>query len=359
MIPKMRALPGQLRGGRPALRPLVLCAALFGALLFAGQGVARAQRQDAARYLAQGIARFSDGAFSASRTLLLQALHQTQEARLLGQIHLYLGLNDISENKRSGATVHFRKALLHDPHLDLDPDHFKPAFVELFRSVRRSLLGALQVTMRGRSGEVWIDNEWRGTTPLRAAMAPGYYRVEIRSRAGRVLFQNRVEIVSGQSVRLVADSGALAKEPATSQPAGEKAPTIPPPPPPPPPARRLWTWIAAGGAVASMVVAIGVGVSAKRDYDAACDLLADDSLSCEQRQRLIDSSSREEFNRLHDAVNRKALATNLAWAAAGVLTVGAVILYWLEGRNPPRRDDPPKPSVVSWGQRGLSLRWSY
>jgi hypothetical protein len=33
--------------------------------------------------------------------------------------------------------------------------------------------------------EVWIDNEWKGKTPLRTALGPGRYRVEIRSGPAR------------------------------------------------------------------------------------------------------------------------------------------------------------------------------
>ena len=84
----------------------------------------------------------------------------------------------------------------------------------------------------------------------------------------------------------------------------------------PPYGRRLWTWVAAGGAVVSLGLGIGVTASAASDYD--------------EYQTTPDP---ERFDLLAGRIEDKRIVFGVMYGVAGALAVTSAVLYWLEGRS--------------------------
>jgi hypothetical protein len=85
---------------------------------------------------------------------------------------------------------------------------------------------------------------------------------------------------------------------------------------------RLWTWVAAGGAVAFGGAAVGFGLQNQAQYN---DLMKKCTDGCPPKEidRAID----------HSGVKTSALLTNLSLGLSGACLAGAVVLYFLEGQN--------------------------
>jgi hypothetical protein len=300
-------------------------------LLVIGTAREAAAEDEVARLLGQAIESFDNGAFVQSRDLLLRALElsrERKEARLLGRIHLYLGLNAAVESGPENAKPLFRQALKHDPLLRVDAERFKPDFVKAFEEVRVELIGTLQVATDRKEVVVWIDGARAGPPPISREMLAGGHLVELRDPRGARLVRREVQVQAGRAERI--HFAVLPPPPprtsSTSRPATERDG--------PPRRRRIWTWVAGAGALAFLAVAIGTGVSAGDDHDQACDLLASPERDCADRPRLADPADRGLYQDLHDAVRAKELAANISWGVASALAVTTVVLYLLEGRSP-------------------------
>lgn len=314
-------------------------------LLLTGSARGAAAENEAARLLEQAIESFDNGAFVQSRDLLLQARKQTKDTKMLGRIHLYLGLNAAVESGPDSAKALFRKALKHDPLLRVDAERFKPVFVQAFEEVRGELIGTLEVTTDREEVAVWIDGARAGPPPITREALAGGHLVELRDPLGARLVRREVQVQAGRTERIhfaVLPPSSMPVAP-TSQPVSERDK---------PSQRRIWTWVTGAGALAFLAVAIGTGVSAGNDHDRACDLLASPDRDCADRTRLADPADRGQYQDLHDAVRAKELAANISWGVAGALAVATVVLYLLEGRS-------PRVSATA-RQRGVfSLRLSY
>ncbi|MCC6751532.1 MAG: hypothetical protein IT371_28020 [Deltaproteobacteria bacterium] len=312
-----------------------------------------AQDQDAAaaRLLSQAITAFTDGAFAAARKQLARARQLARKPALLSRISLQLGLNYAAENREEEARASFRDALSHDPQVDLDEQHYKPSFVELFRSVRRSLDGQLEVSADRGDILVWVGGRAAGKAPLRQRLPPGDHVVEIRGPRGESLHRSSVRIVPGQTSRL-AVAGLTPSRNLTSDRSGPHVPLHDGPGTAPAARRprRLWTWVVGAAAVASAGVALGLGLSANADRGSACDLLGDSARACEDRTRVARAGDLARYRELYDAAHRKALIANVTWGLAAATAVGTAILYWLEARGPSAR-----PGRVSIASRALGL----
>jgi tetratricopeptide (TPR) repeat protein len=316
--------------------------------------------KDATRLLARGKALFADGDFRRSREALLRAAERANEPELLGQIYLHLGLGHAAENQTDDARKAFRTALTHDPKLHVDPRRHKKAFVELFEEVRRATVGELVVALDPPGdSEVVVDGKTVGRAPFQTRLLAGLHQVEIRSSDGRRLRTRTVQVNPGQSARLVFLGMQPDRRGAASRPAPPPKPLpLPPAPRRDRPPRRIWTWVAAGGAVASAAIAIGVGVSASQDHDAGCELLADPSLPCEERDRLLRPEDRSRYLELQDSLETKNLVANIAWGIAAACAVAAPLLYWLEGRAAGRQARTARVRPAP-GARGLSFELSF
>lgn len=291
-------------------------------------GQALADTISARQLLERGIALFSDGSFARSREVLDRARVQTDDSGLLGQIHLYLGLNHAAENQPQKARAAFSTALTNDPQLFMDPERHKPMFVDLFEQVRSTMVGELVVTVDQHSATVAIDGISVGLAPYSGILLRGKHTVEILGTKGAGYRRREVNVLAGQTTRLVLmPEGRMPiseqKLPPTAEQQLEQEDRSP---------RRLWTWIATVGAVAAAGTALGLTLSAKGDYDEGCSLLAERNLPCGERTLLDRAADRQHYEELQDSVNTKQLAANILWGTTGAMAAAAVILFFLEER---------------------------
>jgi hypothetical protein len=173
---------------------------------------------------------------------------------------------------------------------------------------------------------VRIDGKPRGRTPYHVTLAPGSYRVAI-SLEGYAPEEQEVEVnmAGTRLVDVVLQTRAVAASPSvnppdlSARPAAEPAASLAsldPEPSLPRPARpRIYTWVAAGVAVAAGAAGVAYGLSSKR-----------------QAESLRDGSYHADAASIASAAEKKATTANVLYAVSGVAAAGGVTLYFVEGR---------------------------
>jgi len=269
---------------------------------------------DAAALLQEAVRRYGLADFEGSLEQLTRAQEMTKDPKLLARIHLYQGINYGELDRLPLSQAAFTTALTFEPDICPDPARFKASLVKLCQEVRRSLRGTLAVTSQPEGGQVLVDGEPVGQTPLERRLAIGSHRVQVRV-GDRHSPAQRVTVFVDQTASVKVE---LPPAGVTLPPRAK--PDRPAAPPRPRPRRRLWTWIAAGSAVLVAGIAAGVWASAESDYG-EWEETADDPAADEQR--LTD---------LQDRVQRKEVAAWVLFGTAGALAAGAVTLFFLEGK---------------------------
>ena len=362
-------LPRQIRHQR--LTRALACVAL---VVLPGHALA----DPAGDLLKQAIKRYIGVDFRGSLGLLERARDATSDPRLLGKIHLYLGCNHAEMGQDAWAREAFGAALGHAPALDLDPQFFKPSLVKMFRQVRRGMYGEILVTADDPEAVVLLDGKEVGTVPFRGKVCVGKHTVEVRWGSGDAREERAVVVAPGKLSRVnlaieplkgrltvrstppgatvLLDGEMVGVTPLEGKtvdagihrvtiikaghgdlvryikvaPRGEAwvevnlkkpGPAVEPKEAPvgAPRRRQLWTWIAAGGAVATAAVGIGLGAS----------VLADG-----QEYESLTAGQQERYYELESSVPDRALAANVLFGVAGALAVTTVVLFFLEGRPP-------------------------
>ncbi len=93
------------------------------------------------------------------------------------------------------------------------------------------------------------------------------------------------------------------------------------PPAAAPATRRVWTWVAAGGAVAALAAGLGLWAWAESDHDEF--LATPDPL---------------RYDELKSSIRARDTGAVVLFSVAGALTATAAALFFLEGRRGPRRE---------------------
>lgn len=204
-----------------------------------------------------------------------------------------------------------------------------------------------------------IDGRSRGKTPVHIALPPGTYRIALAlegyepdeqdveltaagSRVVDVVLRSKGRGAAPAAAPAVAstiaptastspDASAATPAPGAPSPAVSSRPDLaarPPAPPGPlagsplgpaaPPGRakpRVYTWIAAGTAVAAAGAATWFGLAASA-----------------QRDRLVDGTARADADRIARDAKSKARTANVLWATSGVAAAAGATLFFVEGR---------------------------
>ncbi len=275
----------------------------------------------------RGVAAFERGQFRRSRALLRRARQHAASPRLVGSIAIYLGVNHAVMGDTARARASFAAAMRHDATLELDRHRHKPAIVKLFDAVRKGMRGYLAVdAAEGHAGAtVSVDGKPAGEAPLHKALGIGRHEVEVRGDDGAVLLTREVVVAPERTTRLQITppepkpsrrraGRADDAEHWVARPHRRGRPRRP---------RRIWTWVAAGGAVVAGAVGIGFGVAALSNHD--------------EYQTTLDPS---RFDDLTERIPTQVTVANTMYVLSGVFAAGAVALYLLEGRawgDRPRR----------------------
>ncbi len=189
------------------------------------------------------------------------------------------------------------------------------------------------------TAKIQIDGKDLGLSPASTELAPGPHKLVARAEGYATVERSfTMSAVRSQEVtiNLAAGTGPIADAPKKDE--GLKQPStasITEPTPTPvasstPPesiierkpssstgGKRVFTWVAAGGAVVAGGVGAGLGVMAG-------------GASSELHARI---HSRLEADALVSKANSMALGANVAYGVAGAAAITAVVLFFVEGRN--------------------------
>ena len=267
--------------------------------------------------LKQGIQHFDLARFEESRGALELAQAATKDPQKLARIYLYFGFIEAVSGSRTRARTMLVRALEQDPTLALKAGRFKKELVDLFNEVRGALRGTLLVHLEQPTHTVYIDGKRAGRLPLLTNLPIGKHRLEVRGPKGRLLQTSTVIVKPHRTGRIAVAPGAgvpaapgVAVGSKKDRPVNTKHRRQ----------RRIFTWIAAGTAVAMLGTGIGLGVSANQgsnEWDQACKK----------------SQGYSGCDELALSVENRDLAANVMFAVGGSLAVSAVLLYFIEGRS--------------------------
>ena len=317
---------------------------LLAATVLLGLSTSAPARADQALDLVhQARAKLKMADFERSMELLRKARSLTNDPRVLGQVYLNLGLNHAVMGDLDKARSAFRTALTYDPVLVLDPAHIKRSVVKLFHEVQGGLRGELTVRADRPGARVLVDGKPVGAAPLMEHELPiGAHTVEVRA-AGGARFSTRVVIGVNQksalraTLRTVKSAGAGSRPEVGGEGGSSGAATHRGG------RRRLWTWVVGGAAVAVLAVGVGLGVAASGDHS-----------DWEQEQ-----TDPARWDELKSSGQTKATAANVMFGVGGALVAGAVVLFFLEGRNPERAASATRVVPLLGRAAGLGLSGSF
>ncbi len=301
---------------RRALLALVL---VFGGL---GPGALRAAEPG----LEQAINLYREGELERAKRAF-ERLKQSDPA-VAARVSLYLGAIAAVKGQSARVDALFEKALRSDPALRLDPQQFKAELIQRFETVRSRLRGTLKVSASLPRATVRVDRKPVGQAPLELQLPPGLHEVEVVREDGGDRFKERAVVPVDGTASIRAELREAA--PTASLPTTPTTPVEPPPPPRR--ARRIWTWVAAGAAVATGAAALGLGLSAKSSYDEYKALDAEyvgQPPPQAARRKEID----ERMPELKDTIEKRATGATVCGVVAGVLAATSVVLFFVEGRE--------------------------
>ena len=370
--------------------PIILT--IFGLLVLWCPPV-KGQTESAETMLHEGILRYKVGKFTQSAKILKRALHKATDPLVKAKIHLYLGLNQGVDGDAARSEKAFREALTLDPTLVLEKSSTKESILKIFMRARASLTGELSVSADRPGAALYIDDKRRGTVPFKGPVVVGKHVLEVSLPDGLHGYKGEVLIRAGQAhsmqvmlkpltgtlqvdskppgAAVEVDGKARGKTPldalnlkpgkhavrlslkghkeATRQvelEAGKvakvqlelaKLPNLLPSPvlrPIAPSTKkrgRLWTYVAAGSAVALAGVGMGFGLWAKSGWD---------------EYQEVASTDRERYDLLRDSVPMRATVSSVTFATAGALAITAVVLFFVEPRG---EAQPTRASVTPDG----------
>lgn len=313
-------------------RPAALVAAALAAALLAGPPPAQADDvADAKAHLRSGADLYRAGRWR-------EAIAEFEEAYRL-KPHGAIRFNVAQCHERLGE---WPAALLgyHD-YLREVPDAKDRAAVRatihrLEEKLAAAGVQALLVYSDPPGAEVRLDGRARGRTPFHIVLPPGAYalalaldgyapvslEVTLAASASRVVDEvlRPAAKAPAPAAATVAGAGAAAAKPAADLSVEPPAPAAAAPvvasTAAPRPKRRLYTWIAAGTAVAAAATGAYFGWSAQQDAERIDGIVNDGHLA---RQTASDAQS-------------KARTANVLYAVSGAAAAAGITLFFVEGR---------------------------
>ena len=285
----------------------------------------------------KGIDLYADARYREAIETLTRAATGVDQPKELARIQLHVGFAHALLGEEGPARAALLLALEQDPDLEADPRRFKPALRALLARVRAGT-GLLRVEASGApKTRILVDGKDLGPPPCRRRLPAGEYRVVAR---GGALEQVR-------TVRLAARGESSVVFSVAAQAGNATSPTPAPPTvkQPEPPSfwgrRRVWTWIAAGGAVAAGAAGLGVYLSARSRHDEFIDKR--------------DSAPVAELEDLRDDISTRLTVSGVLTGVAGAAAVTAVVLLLVEGRSPEHREAADRGARWTVGPTGIGL----
>ncbi|MBI3071855.1 MAG: PEGA domain-containing protein [Deltaproteobacteria bacterium] len=133
--------------------------------------------------LTTGVRLFHEGEFELSLAALARATARLSRGTERARAHLFVGLGRAVLGEWPAARDAFKRALADDPEISPDASRVRPAILDAFDAVRRTLRGILEVRVTERA-TVWIDGAAVGRAPVKVERPIGRHRVEARRLDG-------------------------------------------------------------------------------------------------------------------------------------------------------------------------------
>lgn len=292
-----------------------------------------ATADDGRALLVRGMKLYDQGRLARSLKVLNRALARIDaraqktpgsQGRVTSQIHLYIGLCQALSGHEDLARAAFKRALKLRPTLRLPPDRFKPELVKLLASVRGTMLGILEVSTNVPRARVLVNGKARGAAPLLVRVPVGRYKVVVVDLAKKRKMTRKVVVHLGQETQV----GVIFKAAPGSAPLPAPAARAP---------RRIWTWVAAGSTLATLVAGVVVWEWSESSYS---NLLEDFST-------LKASGEHDVIEQRKDSIHAGDVTATVLFCVAGALAVSSVALFFWEGRAAERRRAAAAPWFVS------------
>jgi hypothetical protein len=152
---------------------------------------------------------YFEGRFEASLRSLEALLRSLSDPAELRDAAFFAGLNQLAlGNEREGRS-YFESAVRHDPGFEPPEDLFNPSVIGLYRDVRSSLVGSLQVESTPAGAEVFVGGRMVGKTPYRGPLLSGEQLVRLEL-AGHSTEERRVRVRPGDDESLTVQLRPLA-----------------------------------------------------------------------------------------------------------------------------------------------------
>ncbi len=337
---------------------------------------------------------------------LEQARDLARSSKLRGDIYLSIAHCNLLLGDDAAAQKALRQALLYNPRIAQYAKRFKPDMQLFFREVQRgtgkkpSVSGSLSVVSLRKGALVLIDGEQVGVVPYMGRVAEGRHRVVVRTPDGEWEHGEDIVMVKGGIVTINATlkkvQGTLTVK---SSPPGARVyinkeivgstPVVETPLPPgaytitvrkdgfkprtrkvkvrahklttlslplkhedplkhgyqaPTRHRRIiWTWVAAGGALAALVTGVGLGLSIKKSAE-------EYAVTPENKTARLDE--------LEASMRREAVGANVMFGVSGALLAASVVLFFWEGGWFDRERPRPVSLTPSVGDGTAGILWT-
>ncbi len=261
--------------------------------------------------------RFNEADFEEAAALLSKAARSTRDAKLLGKVHLKLGIIHAVMGDEKKASAAFEEALKKEPTVELDPRQVKPEVVALLEQARGRLEGILSVLASRRDARVVVDGKPVGEVPYLSMVPVGKHVVEVHfptySRTKKVVVYHRVKTEVFVRFLKHLGQGGSAKQPPEPPPREEASAPYDPLHMP-----GVLTWVGLGLTVGALGTGVGFSVTAHQQYGEFQDLLASGVRDDARRQQLVDD------------IQSNSDTANIMYGVGGGLAAVTVALYFLE-----------------------------
>ncbi len=297
-------------------------------LLFSAPALADDKKDgEVDKLLEEGVIQYGLADFETSVDKLKLALQGAKSPDTLAKIHLFLGANYMDMGQQEQAEAAFLQALKHNPVLKL-PEEFKSTQKTAFEKVRDGARGELRVGSNIKT-RVMVGGKPVGKTPYRGKLPIGSHVVSIQGPKGK--WKTETVILFPERESRIRANFKVAARPKKPRPArGEKS-------------GRLWTWIAAGTAVAVAGAGLGFWFAGESDYSEWEDLQVDEATAKANDERLTD---------LEDSIRAKELGAYISFGVAGAVAVTSIVLFFLEGK--PGRQERRASGLLQLGNVEIS-----
>lgn len=179
----------------------------------------------------------------------------------------------------------------------------KGGFVSITATLKK-VQGTLTVLSSPQGGRVYVDEEIIGSTPVnKTPLTPGTYSVTVRKDG----YQPRTRKISIHANKLTTLSLPLKR---ASLPGGGYTSRGARP------KRFIWTFVAAGGALAALITGAALGISVKQ--------VADDYAATPEDQHA-------RLDELDGSMRAQAVGANVMFGVSGAMAAAAVVLFFWEG----------------------------